>query len=211
MRDYFGFNRDNWKPRSSDTHRKDVDYTLKYKNKTERAQKESEVGCRYSVLVDLPYFDPIRMLIIDPMHNLYLGTARHIFNKVWMPCIIKEKRTLAEINCRVDSLTVPSTVCFSRIPSPTDYSLTGEQWMLWVNYYSIYCMHGILTEDEMECWRSFVFASRLLSPSSISNENVALADTLLLSFCRRFENLHGSPSITPNMYMHGHPLKNNQA
>ena len=138
------------------------------------------------------------------MHNLYLGTAKHIFNKVWMPCIIKEKRTLAEINCRIDSLTVPSTVCFSRIPSPTDYSLTAEQWMLWVNYYSIYCMHGILTEDEMECWRSFVLASRLLSPSSISNENVALADALLLSFCRHFENLHGSPSITPSMHMHGH-------
>ena len=110
VRDYSGFNRDNWKPRSSDAHRKDVDYTLKYKNRTEQAQKESEVGCRYSVLVDLPYFDPIRMLIIDPTHNLHLGTAKHIFHKVWMPRIVKEKRTLAEINCRVDSLTVPSTV-----------------------------------------------------------------------------------------------------
>ena len=88
MRDYSGFNRDNWKPRSSNAQRKDVDYTLKYKNRTEQAQKESEVGCRYSVLVDLPYFVPIRMLIIDTMHILYLG------------------------------------------------------------YYSIYCMHGILPEDE---------------------------------------------------------------
>ena len=56
----------------------------------------------------------------------------------------------------------------------------------------------------MECWRRFVLASRLLSPSSISNENIALANALLLSFCRRFENLHGSPSITPNMHIHGH-------
>ena len=39
---------------------------------------ELQLGCRYSVLVDLPYFDPIRMLLIDPMHNLYMGTAKHI-------------------------------------------------------------------------------------------------------------------------------------
>ena len=31
-----------------------------------------------------------------------------------------------------------------------------------------------------------------------------LADALLLSFCRRFEGLHGQSSITPNMHMHGH-------
>ena len=147
----------------------------------------------------VPYFDPIRMLIIDPMHILVLLSI--IFNKVWIYttyCKRKPKLIVVLI------ASLYHRLCFSRIPSPTDYSLTAEQWMLWVNYYSIYCMHGILTEDEMECWRSFVLASRLLSPSSISNENVALADTLLLSFCRRFENLHGSPSITPNIHMHGH-------
>ena len=27
----------------------------------------------------LPYFDPTRMLIVDPMHNLFLGSAKHIY------------------------------------------------------------------------------------------------------------------------------------
>ena len=64
-------------------------------------------------------------------------------------------------------------------------------------------MHGILPDEEIECWRVFLLASRLLSSPSVSMENVALADALLLSFCCRFENLHGSSSITPNMHMHG--------
>ncbi len=44
----------------------------KSKHKTEMAKLESKSGCRYSIL---PYFDPVRMHLIDPMHNLYLGTA----------------------------------------------------------------------------------------------------------------------------------------
>ena len=37
---------------------------------------ERETGVRYTILLELPYFDPARMCIIDPMHNLFLGTAK---------------------------------------------------------------------------------------------------------------------------------------
>ena len=49
----------------------------------QREKQESSLGCRYSVLLDLPYFDPVRMCIIDPMHNLYLGSAKRILKWVW--------------------------------------------------------------------------------------------------------------------------------
>ena len=39
-------------------------------------------GCRYSVLLSLPYFNPIRMLAIDPMHTLFLCVAKHFLSKV---------------------------------------------------------------------------------------------------------------------------------
>lgn len=29
-----------------------------------------------------PYYDPIRFAVIDPMHNLYLGTAKHVLS-IW--------------------------------------------------------------------------------------------------------------------------------
>lgn len=65
-------------------------------------------------------------------------------------------------------------------------------------------MHGILSDEEIECWRKFVLASTLLSSSNVSKENITLADGLLLSFCRCFESLYGPSSVTPNMHMHGH-------
>lgn len=56
---YSGFDRDTWVYRSMDRHRKDVDETLKCSSKTARERKESELGCRYSCLLQLPYFDAV--------------------------------------------------------------------------------------------------------------------------------------------------------
>ena len=42
---------------------------------------ESETGVRYSVLLGLPYYDAIRMVLIDPIHNLFLGKENYKFFK----------------------------------------------------------------------------------------------------------------------------------
>lgn len=80
--DYSGFDLESWPLRSKANHRTSIDLILQATTKTARNKLESEHGCRYSVLLDLPYFDPIRMVIIDPMHKLFLGTARHILKNV---------------------------------------------------------------------------------------------------------------------------------
>lgn len=72
-----------WPPRNNTQHRDDIKMILRSSTKTEREQQESLRGC-YSVLLDLPYFDTVRMCIIDPMHNLYLGSTKHILKRVWL-------------------------------------------------------------------------------------------------------------------------------
>ena len=44
---------------------------------------EQEFGVRYSELCRLPYYDPIRCHLIDPMHCLLLGIAKHTL-KIWI-------------------------------------------------------------------------------------------------------------------------------
>lgn len=201
---YSGFDRDTWVYRSMDRHRKDVDETLKCSSKTARERKESELGCRYSCLLQLPYFDAVRMLIIDPMHNLYLGTAKNIF-RIWRNSGIIDEHDLRVINGRISELNIPSSVRFSRLPSSIGSSnLTAEQWMVWVNYYSLYCLYELLPPDHYECWRHFVLASRLLSRRSVSKNDILLADALLLQFCHRFQTIYGPDVVTPNMHLHCH-------
>lgn len=82
--DYSGFDRHEWHLRTVNEHRRDIQRILNATTVTARNKAESELGCRYSALLELPYFDPPIMLAIDPMHNLFLGIAKHHLKKIWI-------------------------------------------------------------------------------------------------------------------------------
>ena len=83
--DYSGYDTSDWQIRTGQKHRMDCNEIIKETTKTGISNKEAQFGCRFSVLLHLPYFDfdPIRHTVIDFMHNLYLGTGKHMF-KVWI-------------------------------------------------------------------------------------------------------------------------------
>ena len=62
----------------------DAKRSLIAKTKTEQNKIELESGCRFTELMYLPYYDCIRYTIIDPMHNLLLGTAKRILQMQWI-------------------------------------------------------------------------------------------------------------------------------
>ncbi len=68
---------------------------------------ESASGVRYSILLTLPYFDPVRYTVIDPMHNLFLGTGKHSF-KVWLDQGLLSKQHLAEIESKIKAFYIPT-------------------------------------------------------------------------------------------------------
>ncbi|KIJ60184.1 hypothetical protein HYDPIDRAFT_71193, partial [Hydnomerulius pinastri MD-312] len=47
--------------------------------KKDRDQTFKETGVRWSELLRLPYWDPTRFLVIDGMHNLFLGLVQFHF------------------------------------------------------------------------------------------------------------------------------------
>jgi len=38
-------------------------------------------GCYFSILFELEYFDGVRFTVIDPMYNLFLGTAKRTLDR----------------------------------------------------------------------------------------------------------------------------------
>ena len=177
--------------------------TDKIHTKTGRAKKESELGCCYSSLLELPYFDPVKMLAIDPMH---IGTAKHIFLKVWLKRNLLDTCSISIINNRIRSLNKPSEVSFGKLPATMEHArqFTAEQWLSWVNYYSLYCLHNLLPADHIECWRHFVLASRLLCKHELSADDIQVADCLLVRFCKKFQELYTPSAVTLNIHLHAH-------
>lgn len=121
-KDYSGFNRTLWPQRTNSSHRQHTSDIKRSKTKAERSRLESKYGCRYSVLLKLPYFDAVRMTIIDPMHNLFLGTAKRMM-KCWNDRNFVGSKDFERIQACVDTVSVPSHV--GRIPYKIASSFAG--------------------------------------------------------------------------------------
>jgi hypothetical protein len=99
-----------------------VDIILKEKAITRRNRLESHYGYRYSALLDLPYFDPVRMTVIDPMHNLFLGSAKHVLKDIWIKNgLIQEKQIQQVQSNMMNSMKTPTGI--GRIPCKTETDL----------------------------------------------------------------------------------------
>lgn len=80
---------------------------------TRRDDLEKLYGARYSELLRLPYFDIIDYHMIDPMHNLLLGTPKHMMN-LWKEAELLKSGDFDVIQEKVDKMKVPTRL--GRIP-----------------------------------------------------------------------------------------------
>ncbi|KAI9003532.1 hypothetical protein CLU79DRAFT_714317, partial [Phycomyces nitens] len=73
---------------------------------SERHQLEVENGVRWSQLHRLGYFDLVRGTIINPMHNLFLGTAKRMLEK-WTASGLLTDRDLREMQKMAETMVLP--------------------------------------------------------------------------------------------------------
>ena len=203
-RDFSGFDRDHWPRRCNDLHRKYAEKVKKAANKITHEKLATQYGCYFSVLLELEYFDAVRFTVIDPMHNLFLGTAKRMF-QLWIERDLLTKEKLKLIEERINKLDVGTG--FGRLPHKIVSNhgrYKASQWKNWTIIYSTYALHGVLSEEHLNCWHTFVMACRLLTVPVLSHTDLKKADMLLLKFCRQFEELYGKSEVRINMHLHCH-------
>lgn len=202
--DYSGFDTVSWSARDQVRHRINAKATKVALTKTQRAELESKYGVRYSVLLELPYFNIIRQHIIDPMHNLFLGLAKHAIS-VWTKKAILTPQAMVEIQEVVDSIEVPSKV--GRVPSKiaSGFSdFTADQWKNWIMVYSLVALKDRLPDHDFTCWAKFVSACRLICAPVITSDAILQAHALIVEYCQKFEHLYGKEACTVNMHLACH-------
>lgn len=201
---YGGFDREHWVMRTHEEHKQQMQEIMGSTSKGDRDQLQSKYGTRYSVLIELPYFSPVRMAIVDPMHNLFLGTAKHMLN-IWKAQKIIDEKRFEQIDQRLQHIEAASDI--GKLPTKLvgNYgTFTADELKNWVLLFSIYALKGIIHEDHLKCWRNFVLACRYLCSRLITKNDIKIADNLLLKFCKSFEQLYGPNAVTPNIHLHCH-------
>ena len=139
------------------------------------------------------------------MHNLFLGTAKHMMKNVWLPNKILKQADLKAIQELIDSMKVPSSM--GRIPNKfaSNFgSFTSEQWKLWTVVYSEFAPKKFLPSEDYRLWLLFVKACRILTAPVVTIQSLAVAHSSIMQFCKKFEYRYGQLEVTPNMHLHSH-------
>ena len=202
--DYSNFDRSMWIARSSEEHRTIAEQHRDCNTQAQQTDIEREHGIRYTALLKLPYFDAVRMCVIDPMHNLLLGTARNMVS-IWKDRAILDRKDFDLIQEKVDSFISPADI--GRVPMKISSGFAGftaEQWKNWTIFYSLYALKDILPWQHYDCWHLFVKVCFLICRRCITREQLHEADELIFKFLETFKQLYGSDSCTINMHLHGH-------
>ena len=203
-RDCSGFDRDMWPPRHNDSHRMHAEMVRKASTKSKHEALATKYGIYYSCLLQLEYFDAVRFTAIDPMHNLFLGTAKYVF-KLWVKKKLLSKKDLKVLEERINSFDVGTGI--GRLPHriASNYGgYTASQWKNWTLIYSMFCLKDLLPEAHLRCWQTFVLACQYLCSPVLSKTDILKADLLFVKFGERFEKLYGKKTVTTNMHLHCH-------
>ena len=202
--DYSGFDRETWQPRSPQVH---YDKAIEYLHADTQSRRKAitkEFGVRYSCLLELSYFNPVRFAVLDPMHNLYLGSSKHMM-EIWTDKGMLNKNQFTIIEETVSKIITPQDV--GRIPLKIASGFSGftaDQWRNWTTIFSAVALKEVLPAAHLHCWLLFVRACCLLNNRFITTDVVHQADAFLTEFCNRSESLYGMYSCTPNMHLHMH-------
>ena len=202
--DCSGFDRDSWITRSYATHCTQAQKAQAASTKTARKQIEKESGARYSILFELPYYDAIRFANIDSMHNVFLGTAKHVM-ALWKDRNILTKEHFMMIQEKIENISVPMDI--GRIPYKIESAmagLTADQWKNWTCIYSLYALHDILPHEHLHVWWLFVQASCIVCQPVLSQNDISVMDNFFQEFCQEFERLFGPEACTINLHLHCH-------
>ena len=112
--DYSNFDRRLWKSETAIELQLQSIKKVGLKHQGQQLSESLPIGVRYSCLIQLPYYNAPRMCIIDPMHNLLLGTTKHTI-EVWKNNGLITVKHLEEIQERVNSFCCPNDI--GRMPS----------------------------------------------------------------------------------------------
>ena len=87
--------------------------------------------------------------VIDPMHNLFLGTAKSMF-KLWIEQNLLSKQDIQTMESRIKEFDVGTGL--GRLPHKMSANYgcyTASQWKNWTLVYSLFVLNGLLPEEHM--------------------------------------------------------------
>ena len=117
----------------------------------------------------LPYYDCICCTIIDPMHSLFLGTAKRLMHTQWLKNNLISKADLNVIQDRINAFCIPNNIGKIKHKISSEFSnLNANEWKNLTLLFYLSSLFDILPEDHLTCWHNFVSACNIYCSITVS-------------------------------------------
>ncbi|KAG1440026.1 hypothetical protein G6F56_012072 [Rhizopus delemar] len=164
-RDFTNFEMDTWIPRTKEQTDQEAAEWLN-SSPAQRLEREGANGTRWTVLHKLPYFDAARFTVIDPMHNLFLGTCLKMA-RIWTGSAYVDdielltKTILRQMKAEGQKIILPSGEdcgpIMDKMESGIGFSgLKADEWRVWCHSLSPVLLKGRLPTREFDHWMLFL-------------------------------------------------------
>ncbi|GBC23995.2 hypothetical protein GLOIN_2v1786147 [Rhizophagus irregularis DAOM 181602=DAOM 197198] len=177
------------------------------KSNAERERFVKENGVRWSEILRLPYFDPIRFVVVDPMHCLFLGIAKWITKRIWIDEGVLTEKDLQSIQKKMDEFKVPSDL--GRIPGKIHCgegfsNFTADQWRNFFLIYATVALWNHLPGKDRKILTYFVRVCTILVRRIVEINDMKEAHELLIKIIKLIEECYGEEKIMPNLHLSLH-------
>jgi len=193
--------------RDPDIHRQNAVRWRHCNSDASRKRFVKQNSVRWSELLRLPYFDPIKFTTVDPMHCLFLGIARWLVKRIWIDEGILTSNSLNKIQKKINEFQILSDLSriSGKIHSGKEFSnFTADQWQMFFTIYATVSLWNHLPAVNRKILTYFVRIC-LISISRIVEENLIFeAYQRLKDIVELIENNYGRDKITPNLHLFLH-------
>lgn len=193
--------------RDAEVHRHNAVIWKKQQSEESRNKFVKRTHVRWSEMLRLPYYNPIRHLVVDPMHNLFLGIAKWIVKKLWIDSGKITQSDLEAMEKKAEKIKLPANM--GRIPNKiatgNGFSgFTADQWKTFILIYAIPLLWNLLSKSDQKILGNFVRACSLLVSRIINNDMLNEAHECLLKVAILIEKDYGPGMISPNIHLSLH-------
>lgn len=196
-----GYDCEKWERRCGKEQLERGQETLRAKSPTELQALQSEYRAKFSVLSRLPYFDPVVMLVIEPMHCLLLGLIKSVIRLLMDTQHITDAM-LHSMEERMKTVKIPrehSGRFRGKIGSRFS-GFTADEYKTFALSFSCWLFAEHLPDDVYAMWCSLVEAVELWYTASVSERNLSRGLHAYIAFEAAFEALFTTKAVTFNQH-----------
>ena len=150
----------------------------------------SQHHVRWSEIYRLPYFNPVRLCVVDPMHCLFLGVAKWIVMKLWIGKGVLNDEKLRVMQERADMIEFTSELGRRpvRIATGEGFSnFTADMWKTFILNFATPITWSFLGETDRKILAYFVRACKILTCRELQKSELNEAFTKLVEINKLIE------------------------